>query len=204
MAFTYFFRDLQTLNAIVTNLVPFSSGASRIRIWDAGCAMGQEPYSLAILLSEAMGRFSYRNLKVFATDIDGSNLFRPIIESGEYLAEELERIPRDLFEKYFHPSTRPGYFQIDDVVRSRLEFHREDLLKLKPIEKDLSVVLCKNVLLHFQAPERVEVIKMFHRALLPGGFFATEQTQKMPTELTNYFEQVSPDCQLFRKVGSLE
>lgn len=203
MAFTYFFRDLQTLNAIVTNLVPFSSGASRIRIWDAGCAMGQEPYSLAILLSEAMGRFSYRNLKILATDIDGSNLFRQIIESGEYQAEELERIPRDLFEKYFHPSTRQGYFQIDEVVRSRLEFHREDLLKLQPIEKELSVVLCKNVLLHFQAPERVEVIKMFHRSLLPGGFFATEQTQKMPPELEGYFEQVSPDCQMFRKVGTL-
>jgi len=204
MAFTYFFRDLQTLNAIVANLVPFSSGASRIRIWDAGCAMGQEPYSLAILLSEAMGRFAYRNLKIFATDIDGSNLFRQIIESGEYLAEELERIPKDLFEKYFHTSTREGYFQIDSVVRSRLEFHREDLLKLHPVETELSVVLCKNVLLHFQAPERVEVIKMFHQALLPGGFFATEQTQKMPPELSEYFEQVSPDCQLFRKVGTLE
>jgi chemotaxis protein methyltransferase CheR len=204
MAFTYFFRDLQTLNSIVTNLVPFSSGASRIRIWDAGCAMGQEPYSLAILLSEAMGRFAYRNLKILATDIDGSNLFRTIIESGEYLSEELERIPRDLFEKYFHPSDKPGYFQIDDVIRGRLEFHREDLLQLQPVEQGLSVVLCKNVLLHFQAPERVEVIKMFHRALLPGGFFATEQTQKMPAELERYFEQVSPDCQLFRKVGTLE
>lgn len=200
MAFTYFFRDLQTLNAIVTNLVPFSSGASRIRIWDAGCAMGQEPYSLAILLSEAMGRFSYRNLKILATDIDGSNLFRQIIESGEYQAEELERIPKELFEKYFHPSTRPGYFQIDEVVRNRLEFQREDLLKLQPIAQNLSLVLCKNVLLHFQAAERVEVIKMFHNALIPGGFFATEQTQKMPVELAGYFEQVSSDCQLFRKV----
>jgi chemotaxis protein methyltransferase CheR len=200
MAFTYFFRDLQTLNAIVTNLVPFSSGASRIRIWDAGCAMGQEPYSLAILLSEAMGRFSYRNLKILATDIDGSNLFRQIIERGEYQAEELERIPKELFEKYFHPSTRPGYFQIDEVVRNRLEFQREDLLKLQPIAQNLSLVLCKNVLLHFQAAERVEVIKMFHNALIPGGFFATEQTQKMPVELAGYFEQVSSDCQLFRKV----
>jgi chemotaxis protein methyltransferase CheR len=200
MAFTYFFRDLQTLNAIVTHLVPFSSGASRIRIWDAGCAMGQEPYSLAILLAESMGRFSYRNLKILATDIDGSNLFRQIIESGEYQAEELERIPRELFEKYFQPSTRPGYFQIDEVVRNRLEFQREDLLKLQPVAQSLSLVLCKNVLLHFQAAERIEVIKMFHNALIPGGFFATEQTQKMPVELAGYFGQVSSDCQLFRKV----
>ena len=203
MAFTYFFRDLQTLNAIVTNLIPFSSGSSRIKIWDAGCAMGQEPYSLAILLAESMGRFAFRNLQILATDIDGSNLFRSIIENGEYPTEELERIPAELFEKYFHPSARPGYFQIDETVRSRLEFRREDLLALNPVEPGISAVICKNVLLHFQASERISVIKMFHRALLPGGFFATEQTQKMPSELSSYFEQVSPDCQLFRKVGLL-
>jgi chemotaxis protein methyltransferase CheR len=203
MAFTYFFRDLQTLNTAVKYLVPFSTGSTKVRIWDAGCAMGQEPYSLAILLAEAMGHFAFRNLKIFATDIDGSNLFREFIESGEYPAEELERIPKELFAKYFIPAQKAGHFQIVEQVRSRMEFHRQDLLQLKPPAEDVSLVLCKNVLLHFQAPERVEVMRMFHKALLPGGFFATEQTQKLPPELDDYFEQVSPDCQMFRKVGQL-
>ena len=204
MAFTYFFRDLQTLNTAVRYLVPFSTGASKVRIWDAGCAMGQEPYSLAILLAESMGHFAFRNLRIFATDIDGSNLFREIIESGEYPAEELERIPKELFSKYFIPAKRSGYFQIVEQVRSRMEFHRQDLLKLQPPGDEISLVLCKNVLLHFQADERVAVMKMFHKALVPGGFFATEQTQKLPPELEEYFEQVSPDCQMFRKIGSLK
>lgn len=201
MAFTYFFRDLQTLNTAVRYLAPFSAGSSKVRVWDAGCAMGQEPYSLAILLAEAMGRFAFRNIKIYATDIDGSNLFREIIESGTYLAEELERIPPDLFAKYFVPAKKDGCFQIVDEVRNRMEFQRKDLLELQPPSEDISLVLCKNVLLHFQARERVEVIRMFHKALVPGGFFATEQTQKMPTEMEPFFEQVAPDCQMFRKIG---
>jgi chemotaxis protein methyltransferase CheR len=201
MAFTYFFRDLQTLNTAVKYLVPFSSGASKVRVWDAGCAMGQEPYSLAILLAEAMNHFAYRNLKIYATDIDGSNLFRDIIAGGTYPTEELERIPRELFDKYFISAAKHGHHQIVDQVRSRLEFQRQDLLQLQPPATEIFLVLCKNVLLHFQPHERVEVMKMFHRALVPGGFFATEQTQKLPPELEPYFEQVSPDCQMFRKIG---
>ena len=201
MAFTYFFRDLQTLNTAVRYLVPFSAGSTRVRIWDAGCAMGQEPYSLAILLAEAMGHFAFRNLKIYATDIDGSNLFREIIESGTYPAEELERIPKDLFAKYFAPAAKAGHYQIIEAVRNRMEFQRQDLLKLTPPADEISLVLCKNVLLHFQPHERVEVMKMFHRALVPGGFFATEQTQKLPPELEANFEQVAPDCQMFRKIG---
>lgn len=69
MAFTYFFRDLQTLNTAVRYLVPFSSGAAKVRVWDAGCAMGQEPYSLAILLAEAMNHFAYRKGDSILLDI---------------------------------------------------------------------------------------------------------------------------------------
>ena len=60
--------------------------------------------------------------------------------------------------------------------------------------------MCKNVLLHFQPAERIEALKMFHRALAPGGFFASEHTQEMPRELDSRFQRVIPDVPLFRKV----
>ena len=71
---------------------------------------------------------------------------------------------------------------------------------LTPIGGSFSLILCKNVLLHFQAAERVKVIKMFHDSLAPGGYFATEQTQKMPPELEHLFVKVAPHGQIFRKV----
>ena len=79
-------------------------------------------------------------------------------------------------------------------------FQQHDLLSFQEIGHGYSLVLCKNVLLHFQPPERIEVLRMFHRALAPGGLFATEQTQEMPRELAPLFERVIPDGQLFRKV----
>ena len=62
------------------------------------------------------------------------------------------------------------------------------------------LIVCKNVLLHFNERERIKVIEMFHDALAEGGFFATEQTQKMPKELESMFEPVVSNAQLFRKV----
>jgi chemotaxis protein methyltransferase CheR len=62
-------------------------------------------------------------------------------------------------------------------------------------------VVCKNVLLHFSPEQRVEVIKMFNRSLAPGGYLATEQTQKMPPELAEHFSQVVADAQVHKKVG---
>jgi len=200
MAFTYFFRDLHTLEHIVKYLVPSTAGRSSVHIWDAGCASGQEPYTLALILAEAMGRFSFRNLRIAATDLDGSNLFGDIITKGIYPREEVERIPAEILQKYFKPLNGGSHFEIDEQIRSRLTFQKHDLLSLSSVGDHFSLILCKNVLLHLQPAQRVEVIKMFHASLVPGGFFATEQTQKMPNEVGHLFEQVTPDAQLFRKI----
>lgn len=200
MAFTYFFRDVHTLEHIAKQLVTSTAGRSVIRIWDAGCASGQEPYTLTLILAEFMGHFSFRNLMIDATDIDGSNLFGDIITKGIYLREEVERIPVDILHKYLKPLTGGSHFEFDEQIKKRLVFQKHDLLSLKPVGENFSLVLCKNVLLHFQEAERVAVIEMFHRTLLPGGLFATEQTQKMPEKLAHLFKQVTPEAQLFRKV----
>lgn len=201
MAFTFFFRDIHTIEHIVRYVVPFASGRSIVKVWDAGCAMGPEPYTLAIVFAEKMGKFAYKNLKIDATDYDGSNLFGEIIREGVYPFEEIQRIPADLLEKYFQPADKPGHFKIIDSVRTRLTYQKHDLLTLSPIGDNYCLIICKNVLLHFNYQQRVEVIRMFHGALAPGGFFASEQTQKLPQELAGLFEQVTPDAQLFRKLG---
>ncbi|OFX75678.1 MAG: chemotaxis protein CheR [Bacteroidetes bacterium GWE2_29_8] len=199
MAFTYFFRDLQTLELIIEHLNTFISGRSNIKIWDAGCAFGPEPYSLAILLSEKMGKFSFKNVKIYATDIDISNQFEDIIKNGIYPYNELQRIPTEILKKHF---TNIGNekFQISEDLRSKIIYKREDLTKLNPIGTELSLILCKNVLLHLSAKERVDVIKMFHTALSEGGLFATEHTQKMPEELTDYFTPMQTNAQIFKKI----
>ena len=198
MAFTFFFRDLDCLELAATHLIDGCLGRSRTRVWDAGCAMGQEPYTLAILLAERMGRFAFRNLEIFATDYD-----RPLLEvlrSGVYAPEELKRIPSELFTKYFEPDNGSGKFRIIDPIRNRVRPEHHDLLSFAPMRNDFSLVVCKNVLLHFQPAERVKVIRCFHRALEAGGLFITEHTQKLPAEVAHLFQRIVPDAQLFRKI----
>lgn len=200
MAFTYFFRDMQTLEMIRDYAIPTLRTKRNIKVWDAGCAMGPEPYSLAILLRENMGNMMFRNVKIFATDIDGSNLFQKIIESGEYPRDQLDRIPKDIFYKYFSPVDGTDNYKISDEMIKSIKFSKHDLLSLKPVSDNFELIMCKNVLLHFTYEQRVEVIKMFYDTLIDGGYFVSEQTQKMPPELEEHFRQVVPNAQVFQKV----
>jgi chemotaxis protein methyltransferase CheR len=200
MAVTFFFRDWPVLEYAVDATIALAMGRMRIKIWDAGCALGQEPYTLAILFAERLGA-TFNNLYIDATDYDEENHFGDVVTAGEYKTEELQRIPAEIFAKYFEVAPgNSGHHRVIDRVRRRLFFSYHDLLSLRPIGSDYSLVVCKNVLLHFSYEQRIEVLKMYHAALAPGGYFATENTQKMPTEIAHLFEPVTPDAQLFRKV----
>jgi len=202
MAFTFFFRDLPVLEYAVERTLQLALGRLRIKVWDAGCALGQEPYTLAILFAERMGDMGFNTLYLDATDYDSENNFGDIVTAGEYKSEELQRIPADIFAKYFEEVPgKSGYHRVINRIRSRVFFKYNDLLDLQPVGSDYSLIVCKNVLLHFSYEQRIEVLKMYHRSLAPGGYFATENTQKIPTEISHLFEPVTPDAQLFRKVG---
>lgn len=199
MAFTFFFRDQQVLERAVDHLVPAIGGRSRPRVWDAGVAMGQEPYTLAILLAERMNRFTFDNLRIDATDVEETGSFERIVTEGAYPREDLSRLPQGILEKYFEPGRKPGHLRVVERIRRRLVYQRHDLLSFREIGQGYSLVVCKNVLLHIEPQQRLKVFRMFHRALAPGGFFAAEHTQDIPPEIAPLFRRVIPDGQLFCK-----
>lgn len=201
MAFTFFMRDQPTLEHAARHMIEYASGRSRIKIWDAGCALGQETYTIAMIFAQMMNPYGFRNLRIDATDYDSANNFGDVVRAAVYPKEELQRTPSEFLEKYFEPAERPGQLRAVELLRSRVNFQYHDLLSLKPIGSDYCLVVCKNVMLHFQYSERVEVFKMFHQALAPGGYLATENTQKLPAEVAHLFTQVVPDAQLYKKVG---
>lgn len=200
MAFSFFFRDQQVLERVVDHILPAIAGRNRPRVWDAGAAMGQEPYTLAVLFAERMGHFAYDNLRIDATDVESTGSFARIAENGAYPREELARLPEGILEKYFESNGKPGYFRVIERIRRRVVFQRHDLLSFQEIGQSYALVVCKNVLLHFQPQERVQVLRMFHRALGRGGLLATEQTQEMPPELDPLFRRVARGGPLFEKV----
>lgn len=201
MAFTFFFRDRHTLEQLTNYLIEATQGSSRIKVWDAGCAMGPEPYTFAMILAEALGPYEYKKVSITATDIDETSNFREIITEAVYPLSDLSRMPENILEKYFVKYDENNHYQVNDLIRKSLSFHQHDLLTLKPIDTGFNAIICKNVLLHFQASERIEVFKMFHSVLTSGGLLTTEQTQALPEECATLFEKVCTDANIYRKIG---
>lgn len=199
MAFTYFFRDMDILQAIGEDVVPELVGRRFIRVWDAGCAIGAEPYSLAIILRENMGAFCFRNVTIQATDIDPGDRFGEMIASGVYPWERVKRVPSEVLERHFTPVNGGSQYRLNPELIEAVNYQRHDLLTLQPVRKGFGLIVCKNVLLHFPPTQRNDVVRMFHDALSPGGFLAFEQTQELPADTCELFEPVRADAQLFRR-----
>lgn len=200
MAFTFFFRDRHTLELLSKLIKDYSEGFSRIKVWDAGSAMGPEPYTFAMILAETIGTEAFNKVQIISSDIDEYDKYGATIERAIYPKSELVRMPDDIFEKYFVPTDETEMFKIIEPITSKMKFIKHDLLTLKPFEKNFHAIICKNVLLHFQPAERIEVFKMFHTCLEPGGFLVNEQTQQMPAECSHLFEKAVPDANIYRKI----
>ncbi len=202
MGFTFFFRDNHTLSQLITEGIKRFPNAKKIKIWDAGCSNGAEPFTLAILLAEHFGsELSNREIKIYASDNNIQSGFDKLITSGEYPYHLLSRLPDGILEKYFSKTGKDNYYKIKDSILSMVKFVHHDLTTYKPFERDFYAVLCKNVLLHLTPEERTNVVKMYHSTLLKDGLFCTEQTQPLPEGTENLFKQVVSDANVFQKIG---
>lgn len=158
-------------------------------------------YTLAILLAERMGTFGFRNIRIDATDIDETDQFASIVRDASYSPGEVERIPGSAKAKYFQKDA-DGKMRLVEQIRERVNFRKHDLLSLQPAGTGYSLIVCKNVLLHFQPEQRAEVIRMFHAALQEGGYLVLEHTQKLPPTTESLFRQVTSNAQLFTKLDA--
>jgi chemotaxis protein methyltransferase CheR len=197
MAFTFFFRDGQTLELLIEQALPSLCGQAYIHIWDAGCAHGPEAYTLAMMLRERMSDYVFRNVRIHATDVDPQ--FGRQVAAGIYSEQEVKRIPYLIRYRYFQVADEPGYVQVVPEIRAKVSFLRHDLLSLTPPREDFSLIVCKNVLLHFDEPQRREVFRMFHGALRSQGLLATEHTQNLPSESASLFEPVLGYAKVYRR-----
>jgi chemotaxis protein methyltransferase CheR len=199
MAFTYFFRDAEPLELAIEQVLPLAQELDHIEIWDAGCAHGPEPYTLAILCREKMSPKNFEKVRIHATDVD--SCFETQVGEGIFPGSELRRLPPGILDKYFRPLGTSNAFEVVEEIRSKIYFAHHDLLMLEPLRKNLALVVCKNVLLHFNEEQRRDVLRMFHSALRWGGVLVTEHTQKMPAELGEMYRQLVCHAQVHAKAA---
>ena len=192
MAFTFFFRDAETLELAIEQMLPVVQGQTRIDIWDAGCAHGPEPYTLAILLREKLPEILFRKVQIHATDFDGA--FADQVTEGSFPESELRRLPSGILDKYFRPIGDSIRYRLIEEIRSRISFSHHDLLSLEPFGRNFSLIVCKNVLLHFNEEQRLKVLRMFHGALRADGVLVMEHTQKIPAALERHVSADGMPC----------
>jgi chemotaxis protein methyltransferase CheR len=174
---TFFFREKEVLGYFRTQLLPILAHRSEIRIWSAACSTGDEVYTLAILIAEALGVEALKRVHLLGTDISA-----PVIdaaEAGIFPARHLELVPSDIVRRYMHP-VGIGQFQVNDAIRAACTFRRMNLKKAPyPFQRPFQAVFCRNVLYYFTPADQKAVVDAIADVTEPGGLLFTSVTENV-------------------------
>ena len=192
-------RRLKNPDADLRYLLPdlLASSGPVIRVWSAGCASGQEAYSLAILLADALGTEQFRDrVKIYATDVDEEALAQA--RAAVFTEREMAGLTPEQVEEYFTPEGARWAFRKD--LRRSVIFGRNDLVQDAPISH-VDLLLCRNTLMYFNADTQGQILGRLHYALNPGGLLFLGKAEMLlshgqlffPVDLTRRFWTVGFD-----------
>jgi two-component system CheB/CheR fusion protein len=196
---TSFFRDTEAfagLEKVVARMLASKQAGEDIRIWVAGCATGEEAYSLAILIAEYLGSaFDQYRIQIFATDIDLEAMARA--RRGIFAATSLAHMDRTRIKAHFTP--HGDRYEINKNLRDVVIFARQDLVQDPPFLR-LDLVTCRNVLIYFQSELQARLLAVFHYALNPGGCMFLGKSESV-FQQEGLFETIDKEARLFRRSG---
>lgn len=167
-----FFRNPNRWESFEKDILPyFINNNEHLKIWSAGCSTGEEPYTIAIILSKYM---PLSNISVLATDIDDNVLSRA--KKGFYTEDALKNVPQEVKDEYFI-ATDLGYV-IHDHIRNAVKFRKHNLLA-DPYGKNFDFIVCRNVLIYFVEEARDRVYQNFSDSLKQGGVLFVGSTEQI-------------------------
>ncbi len=176
---TEFFRDQDVYEALRSHIIPEIVKHKRerslysLRAWSAGCATGEEPYSLSILFLEEIRKMRKDEpwtLRITATDLDDQAVMKAKI--GLY--EEIKQLPGIRMEDYFMPLEKG--FLVREEVKRPVRFLLMDLVKTPPL-RQLDLILCRNVLIYFERDKQAAILEIFRKCLRPEGFLVLGKSE---------------------------
>ncbi|GGM86945.1 chemotaxis protein CheR [Lentzea pudingi] len=195
---TGFFRDTETWTYLREEVIP-AILAERgpddpIRVWSAGCASGEEAYSLAIALAEALGTDRFRQqVKIYATDVDNEALTQARLAG--YGERDLRDVPPELTAKYFEPQN--GRYSFRKDLRRSIIFGRNDLVQDAPISR-IDLLVCRNTLMYFNQETQSKILGRFHFALVPKGVLFLGKAEMLLSH-SRIFDPIDLKRRIFRK-----
>ena len=197
---TSFFRDSEAWEAIRNQVIPAilasADDGRPIRVWSVGCASGEEPYSIAMLLAEALGVPEFcRRVKIYATDLDEEAL--KVARLATYSPRDVEEVPADLLTKYFERTS--NHYVFERELRKCVIFGRHNVVHDAPISR-IDLLICRNLLIYLEAETQAAVLPRLHYALNRDGhlFLGKAETQLARSTL---FRAVEMKHRIFAKVA---
>lgn len=197
---TEFFRDPevfeQLASAVLPDLLRGRNPGEDLRIWCAGCASGEEAYSIAMLALDAAGRLGFHgNVKVFATDLAPEVLAQA--SRGRYAADALASVPEDL-QRRFLQADSAGSLRADTSLRRHLVFARHNLLSDPPFT-NIDLALCRNLLIYLKPEAQFRALSQLHFALKQQGLLLLGASENVGAFESSAFSVVDRTHKLFRK-----
>lgn len=203
-----FFRNPFVFEFISEKLVPrlifgkLKKGEKYLRIWSAGCASGEEPFSLAIIFNEFLEKENLElDLRIFATDIDKKSL--KSAKEGVYNFESIKEVKYGLLSKYFIQEN--SSFKIVSKIKNMVNFSFYDLLEKKsyaPPESifgNFDLVFCRNVLIYFNLEYQEKIFEKLHHSLAPKGYLILGEAEMIFKRYERYFTSLSEFLKIFQK-----
>lgn len=187
---TGFFREGDHFAHLRTHVLPrLAARGGDARFWSAGCSTGEEPYSLAMLLAEE-GDAAPHPARILATDISTRVLAKA--RAAEYDAAMLQDLDRARVTRHFQPLDRPpSRYRVRPAVRELVHFARLNLVAPWPMRAPFDVILCRNVMIYFDAPTQERLVNRFWESLAPGGTLLVGHSESL-TALSHRFTYVQP------------
>ncbi|MDR1535408.1 MAG: protein-glutamate O-methyltransferase CheR [Planctomycetota bacterium] len=197
---TSFFRENEHFVFLSGTLIPEiarnpasrAGGMIRLRGWSAGCSTGEEVYTMAMVISEAVTRLEEWDIKLLATDIDTNVVAHG--QRGIYEQDRLEGVKPSLIGKYFTPCPnekgRKSY-QTKEVLRRMITFRHLNLFNDWPFRHKFNFIFCRNVMIYFDRPTQENLINHYYEVLNPGGYMFIGHSESM-SGVSHKFEYVKP------------
>jgi chemotaxis protein methyltransferase CheR len=184
---TYFFREPAQLTAFIEEIIPdllSRKAMKKIRIWSAGCSSGEEPYSIAMLLTEA-GWFEHASFEIFASDINQQVLARA--RKGQYRENAFRATDAALRERYFTREPDNSW-RVKDEIRNRVQFGRLNLYDEARVSLlgQLDLVFCRNVIIYFDDASKRVVVTNFYNRLVEGGYLLLGHSESLISLSTQF------------------
>lgn len=165
---TKFYRNRETWDAIAEIVLPslWQRTTGHLRCWSAGCASGEEPYTLAMLIAERARTAGEGPLvRIDATDYDRQSLERAL--AGEYGDSAFGELPPDLLRRYFKPGSPRS---VVPAIRATVHFRRHDIIREPAPNPPYEMIMCRNVLIYFDRATQQRLVARFTDSLYPGGY----------------------------------